>query len=371
MRDAKTGNRYVICNADEGEPGTFKDRVLLTEYADMVFDGMTVCGHVVGSKKGILYLRQEYRYLLDHLESVLRRRRRDALLGKGILGTPLDFDIEIHLGAGAYICGMESAMIKSIEGRRGIPRRRWPLPVHQGYLKRPTVVNNVETFALASIISARGGAWFANNGTAQSTGTKLFCVSGDCERPGIYEYPWGVSVREILRDSGSLPAQAVQVGGPSGVLIGPDEFDRAICFEDLSSVGTMMVFGPARDIFEVVKNFAGFFLHESCGLCTPCRVGTTLLANYVKKFDRGWGSPIDLEEMRGIARLMRTMSHCGLGQTANLHIEDSIRKFPAIWKDRMLTTEFAPAFDLDGALEEARALTGRTDPQAHLTHSEA
>lgn len=262
-------------------------------------------------------------------------------------------------------------MIKSIEGRRGIPRRRWPLPVHQGYLKRPTVVNNVETFALASIISARGGAWFAYNGTAQSTGTKLFCVSGDCERPGIYEYPWGVSVREVLRDSGALQAQAVQVGGPSGTLIGPDEYDRAVCFEDLTSVGTMMVFGPQRDIFDAVKNFAGFFQHESCGLCTPCRVGTTLLVNYVKKFDRGWGSPIDLEEMRGIARLMRTMSHCGLGQTANLHIEDSIRKFPAIWKDRMLTTEFVPAFDLDGALEEARALTGRSDPQAHLAHAEA
>jgi [NiFe] hydrogenase diaphorase moiety large subunit len=238
-------------------------------------------------------------------------------------------------------------------------------------MKRPTVVNNVETFAAATIISAKGGAWFAQHGTDQSTGTKLFCVSGDCDRPGIYEYPWGVSIREILRDCGGLDAQGIQVGGPSGTMINAGEFDRSACFEDLPSTGTLMVFGPRRDMFEAVKNFALFFQHESCGLCTPCRVGTTLLANYVKKFERGCGSPVDLEEIRHISGLMKTMSHCGLGQTANLHIGDSIRKFPAIWEQRMQTTEFIPAFDLDGALEEARSLTGRTDPNAHLVHAEA
>lgn len=371
VRDSRAGDRYVLCNADEGEPGTFKDRVLLTDYADMIFEGMTICGHVVGSKKGILYLRQEYWYMKEHLEKVLYRRREAGLLGTGILGTALDFDIELHFGAGAYICGMETAMIKSIEGRRGIPRRRWPLPVHMGYLKRPTVVNNVETFAAAAVISAKGGAWFAHNGTGQSTGTKLFCVSGDCERPGIYEYPLGVSVREILRDCGALDAQGVQVGGPSGTLINTLEFDRLACFEDLASTGTLMVFGPHRDMFEAVKNFALFFQHESCGLCTPCRVGTTLLANYVKKFERGHGSPVDVEEMRHISGLMKTMAHCGLGQTASRPITDSIEKFPAIWQNRMKTTEFIPAFDLDGALEEARSLTGRTDPEAHLSHAEA
>jgi [NiFe] hydrogenase diaphorase moiety large subunit len=371
VRDSKLGGRYVLCNADEGEPGTFKDRVLLTDFADMVFEGMTICGHVVGSKKGILYLRQEYWYLKGHLESVLDRRRKAALLGTAILGTPFEFDIELHFGAGAYICGMETAMIKSIEGRRGIPRRRWPLPVHQGYRKHPTVVNNVETFAAAAAISAKGGAWFAQHGTDQSTGTKLFCLSGDCERPGIYEYPWGVSVREILRDCGGLDAQGVQVGGPSGTMINTGDFDRSVCFEDLSSTGTLMVFGPHRDMFEAVKNFALFFQHESCGLCTPCRVGTTLLANYVKKFERGFGSPVDLAEMRHISALMKTMSHCGLGQTANIHITDSIQKFPSIWEHRMQTTEFIPAFDLDGALEEARGLTGRNDPEAHLERAEA
>ena len=195
VRNAKVEGHYVLCNADEGEPGTFKDRVLLTDYADTVIEGMTICGHVVGSKKGILYIRQEYWYLQPHLEAVLDRRRKAGLLGRGILGTGLDFDVEIHWGAGAYICGMESAMIKSIEGRRGIPRRRWPLPVHLGYMKKPTVVNNVETFAAAALISAKGGAWFAYNGTGLSSGTKLFCVSGDCARPGVYEYPWGVTIR--------------------------------------------------------------------------------------------------------------------------------------------------------------------------------
>ncbi|MBK8725778.1 MAG: NAD(P)H-dependent oxidoreductase subunit E [Holophagaceae bacterium] len=368
VRGASDPERYVLCNADEGEPGTFKDRVLLTDYADMVFEGMTICGHAVGARKGILYVRQEYAYLEEHLEGVLARRREAGLLGENILDSALDFDIGIHFGAGAYICGMESAMIKSIEGRRGIPRQRWPLPVHHGYRRKPTVVNNVETFAAAAVISARGGEWYARNGTAESSGTKLFCVSGDCERPGIYEYPWGVTVREVLRDCGALEAQGVQVGGPSGTLINAGDFDREISFEDLSSVGTMMVFAKQRDLFDAVRNYAQFFRHESCGLCTSCRIGTTLLANYVEKFAKGYGSPVDLEEMQGIGQIMKTMSHCGLGQTASLHISDSIAKFPSIWAGRMRTTEFIPAFDLDGALAEARSLTGRTDADAHLPH---
>jgi [NiFe] hydrogenase diaphorase moiety large subunit len=336
----------------------------------MVFEGMTICGHVVGARLGIIYVRQEYWYLKEHLERVLERRRELGLLGKNILGSALDFDIEVHFGAGAYICGMETAMIKSIEGRRGIPRKRWPMPVQQGYFKLPTVVNNVETFACAAVISARGGEWFANIGTEASAGTKLFCVSGDCGRPGIYEYPLGVTVREILRDCDGQDAQGVQMSGPSGTLINRGDFDRTACFEDLTSVGTLIVFGPERDIFAAVKNFALFFQHESCGLCTPCRVGTTLLANYVKKFERNCGSPVDVEEMKKIAGLMKTMSHCGLGQTAPNPIIDSLSKFPDIWENRMQTTEFIPAFDLDWALEEARALTGRTDSQAHFSREE-
>ena len=187
-RDA--GGMAVVCNADEGEPGTFKDRVLLTDQADMVFEGMALCARIIGAKRGILYLRGEYRYLLPRLQSLLESRREKQLLGKDIMGIAgFTFDIDIHLGAGAYICGEESALIESLEGKRGTPRNRPPFPVTHGYRNQPTVVNNVETFAAASLIAVRGGSWYAGIGTGKSSGTKLLSVSGDCERPGIYEYP--------------------------------------------------------------------------------------------------------------------------------------------------------------------------------------
>ncbi|HEY3285840.1 MAG TPA: NAD(P)H-dependent oxidoreductase subunit E [Gemmatimonadaceae bacterium] len=365
-RDISALERYVVCNADEGEPGTFKDRVLLTTYTDVVFEGMTICGYVIGASRGILYIRQEYWYLKSHLEAVLARRREADLLGRNILGSGFAFDIDIHWGAGAYIAGMETALIESIEGRRAKPRKRWPLPVVAGLNRRPTVVNNVETFAAAANIALKGGAWFAGHGTSHSAGTKLFCVSGDCERPGIYEYPYGVSVREVLRDCGGLDAQAVQISGPSGVTISRLEFDRNLAFEDLSTVGTCMIFGPQRDMFEVVRNFAHFFRHESCGLCTPCRVGTSLLAALVEKVAAGKGSPMDVAEVQRISQLLKTTAHCGLGQTAPNHLIDSLLKFRGDWDKRMMTTEFVPAFDLDAALHEARQLTGRDDALAHL-----
>ncbi|MBI2407158.1 MAG: NAD(P)H-dependent oxidoreductase subunit E [Gemmatimonadetes bacterium] len=365
-RDISAPERYVICNADEGEPGTFKDRVLLTSYADMVFEGMTICGYVVGSTRGILYIRQEYWYLKSHLEAVLARRREADLLGRNVLGTGFAFDIDIHWGAGAYIAGMESALIESVEGRRAKPRKRWPLPVVAGLNRRPTVVNNVETFAAAATIALKGGAWFAGHGTGHSAGTKLFCVSGDCERAGIYEYPFGVSVREVLRDCGGLDAQAVQISGPSGVTITRAEFDRILAFEDLSTAGTCMVFGPQRDMFDVVRNFTQFFRHECCGLCTPCRVGTSLLEMLVEKVAAGKGSPVDVEQVQSICQLMKTTAHCGLGQTAPNHVIDSLVKFRGDWDKRMKTTDFVPAFDLDAALQEARQLTGRDDAMAHL-----
>jgi len=365
-RDISAPERFVVCNADEGEPGTFKDRVLMSSYADMVFEGMTICGYVVGSARGILYIRHEYWYMRPHLEAVLERRREAGLLGRNILGTGFAFDIDIHWGAGAYIAGMESALIESIEGRRAKPRKRWPLPVVSGLNRRPTVVNNVETFAAAAMIAYKGGAWFAGHGTQHSTGTKLFCVSGDCERPGIYEYPYGVSVREVLRDCGGLDAQAVQISGPSGTTITKLEFDRILAYEDLSTVGTFMVFGAQREMFDVLRNFTQFFRHESCGLCTPCRVGTTLLARLVEKVAAGKGSPMDIDEIEKISQLMKTTAHCGLGQTAPNHLIDSLVKFRGNWDQRMMTTEFIPAFDLDAALHEARQLTGRDDALAHL-----
>jgi [NiFe] hydrogenase diaphorase moiety large subunit len=229
---------YVICNADEGEPGTFKDRVLLTRQPDLVFEGMTIAAWIIGARKGYVYLRGEYRYLLEPLESVLAARRRAGLLGRDILGTPgFDFDIEIHLGAGAYICGEESALIESLEGKRGVPRNRPPYPVTRGFLNQPTVVNNVETFAAATLVALKGGDWYRSFGTSRSAGTKILSVSGDCERPGIYEYPFGVTIRQVLADSGARDSQAIQISGPSGICIGPDEFDRRIAFEDIPTCG--------------------------------------------------------------------------------------------------------------------------------------
>ncbi|MBI3147531.1 MAG: NAD(P)H-dependent oxidoreductase subunit E, partial [Betaproteobacteria bacterium] len=204
-RSAPGEARHVVCNADEGEPGTFKDRVLLTSYADLVFEGMTLCALAIGAQHGYLYLRGEYRYLLEPLQAVLQRRREANLLGKNILGQAgFDFDIAVHLGAGAYICGEESALIESLEGKRGIPRNRPPFPVTHGYLQQPTAVDNVETFCSAALAMQMGVENYRAIGTAKSSGSKLISVSGDCPRPGIYEYPFGVTVREVLQDCGAV-----------------------------------------------------------------------------------------------------------------------------------------------------------------------
>ncbi|OHC64685.1 MAG: NADP oxidoreductase [Rhodocyclales bacterium GWA2_65_19] len=366
-RNAPGEAHHVVCNADEGEPGTFKDRVLLTGYADKVFEGMTLCGYVTGARKGMLYLRGEYRYLLDHLNDVLERRRRGNLLGSAILGQPgFDFDIEIHLGAGAYICGEESALIESLEGKRGTPRNRPPFPVTHGYLNQPTVVNNVETFAATCHIALEGGAWFAAIGTAKSSGTKVMSISGDCARPGIYEYPFGVTVRRMLEDCGATDTQAVQVSGPSGVTVSAAEFDRILGFEDIGTAGAFMVFDRSRDMFEVARNFVHFFAHESCGFCTPCRVGTSLLRNLMDKLHNGHGSPYDFNEIEKLNQLLQSMSHCGLGRTACNPVLDTIAKFRPAYEARMLHREFSPAFDLDSSLQAARQMTGRDDSGAHL-----
>lgn len=367
-RNTHADERYVVCNADEGEPGTFKDRVLLQSYADLVFEGMTVCARIIGAHQGFLYLRGEYRYLLQPLEAVLAKRREQGLLGEQILGNPnFSFDIKIHLGAGAYVCGAELALIESLEGKRGVPRNRPPFPVTQGYLNKPTVVNNVETFALAARIAVYGGDGFAALGTKQSKGTKLLSISGDCLRPGIYEFPFGVSVREVLEACGAQDTQAVQISGAAGTCLSAKEFDRKIAFEDVATGGSVMIFNRQRDLLEVVRNFAHFFVHESCGFCTPCRVGTSLLKNLVEKVYTGHGTADDLKDMSHISQILKTASHCGLGQTASNHLADTLKKFPEVYRKRLLVeADFEPAFDLDSALEDARQITGRRDELAHL-----
>jgi len=370
-RSAPGEMHYVVCNADEGEPGTFKDRVLLTRYADLVFEGMTVCARVIGARQGFLYLRGEYQHLLPPLREVLNRRRADGLLGTNLCGQPdFSFDIDIHLGAGAYVCGEESALIESLEGKRGVPRNRPPYPVTHGYLQQPTTVNNVETFCAAALIALRGGEWYAGIGTAKSSGTKVLSVSGDCARPGIYEYPFGVTVREVLEDCGAERTQAVQISGPSGICIDSTEFERRIGFEDLPTAGAFMVFDESRDLFEVARNFTHFFAHESCGFCTPCRVGTTLLCHVMDKIHGGKGSQYDLNQIVRLNRLLQASSHCGLGHTACNPLLDTIKRFRPAYERRLESLEFEPAFDLDGALARARAMTGRDDAGAHLGDEE-
>ena len=362
------GGRVVVCNADEGEPGTFKDRVLLTSFADHVFEGMTLAALAIGASKGFLYLRGEYRYLRDDLEEALARRRADGLLGVAILGVDgFDFDIEIHLGAGAYICGEESALIESLEGKRGTPRIRPPFPVTRGYLGQPTSVNNVETLALVTMIAARGGEWFAEIGTKLSTGTKLLSVSGDCAAPGVYEFPFGVTIAEVLDACGAMDTQAVQLSGAAGMTLAPHEFQRRVAFEDAPTAGALMVFDRSRDMFAVARNFVHFFAHESCGFCTPCRVGTAMLRDCLDKLQQGNGSPLDLVEIERLDHVLQTTSHCGLGQAAANPVLDGFRNFRPAYDTRMLHAEFQPAFNLDAALARARQLTGRDDASAHFS----
>ncbi len=368
-RDApvtQPNQRVVICNADEGEPGTFKDRVLLQGYAERLFDGMTLCAGVIGADRGIVYLRGEYRYLLAPLQASLERRRRAGLLGRRIGGRAgFDFEIEIELGAGAYICGEESSLIESLEGKRGNPRNRPPFPVTRGYLGRPTVINNVATFIAAAMIAAREEGWFRGEGTEQSSGSKLLSIAGDCDHPGVYEYPFGTPIDQILEACGARQTQAVQIAGAAGHLLPPAQFDRTIAFEDVATGGSFMIFNESRDLLEVVRNFADFFAHESCGFCTPCRVGTTLIQQNLTKIGDGRGSRWDLETLRRIGALMRNTSQCGLGATAPSAMFDLLDHFEVVDK-RLHSDEFEPAFDLDAALQEARQATGRDDPGAHL-----
>ena len=371
-RNAAGTTRHVVCNADEGEPGTFKDRVLLTRQADLVFEGMTLCAQAIGAQRGYLYLRGEYRYLLEPLQAVLQRRRESNLLGRAILGQAgFDFDIEIHLGAGAYICGEESALIESLEGKRGVPRNRPPFPVTHGYMQQPTAVDNVETFCSAALAMQMGAEAFRAIGTAKSSGSKLISVSGDCPRPGIYEYPFGVSVREVLDDCGAVNTRAVQVSGPSGVCVPEHEFSRRLGFEDLPTAGAFMVFDDSRDLFEVARNFVHFFAHESCGFCTPCRVGTSMLKTTMDKIAEGHGTQHDLREVENLDHVLQTTSHCGLGRTACNPVLHTLKHFRPAYENRLKSLDFEPAFDLDGALARARQMTGRDDAGAHLKTEEA
>ncbi len=313
---AQAAEKFVICNADEGEPGTFKDRVILQEHADLVFEGMTIAGKAIGARSGIVFLRGEYTYLRPQLEAVLDKRRKQKLLGKDILGSDLEFDIRIFMGAGAYICGEETALIEALEGFRGEPRNRPPFPVNTGFLGRPSVVNNVETLASAACILQKGADWWKATGTANSTGIKIFSVSGDCEKPGVYEFPMGITVAQLLKEVGGVGAKAVQVGGASGLCIPASQFKRIIAFEDIPTGGSIIVFGQQRDMLDVLHNFLDFFVDESCGQCTPCRLGNRKLLEGVELLREGKCSMAYLQELCALGDTMQIASKCGLGQSS-------------------------------------------------------
>ncbi len=354
--------RYVICNADEGEPGTFKDRVLLTECPDQMFEGMTIAGFAVGSDEGILYLRGEYTYLHLFLESVLEARRRAGLLGRDILGVAgFDFDIRIQLGAGAYVCGEETALISSCEGLRGDPKNRPPYPPQQGYRDCPTIVNNVETFCCVPRILLLGAAWFSALGSPNTSGTKALSVCGDCRKPGVYEVPFGITPRELLELAEADNPGAMLIGGPCRQMIGPERFDGSICYDDLATGGAILIFNKARNKLEIAEHYLDFFIEESCGHCTPCRVGLKLLKNMVHKVVTGAGEPADLDEMKALSTFVMQTSRCGLGQAAPNPVLGALENFRELYATLVgeRRAGLLSTFDLAQAVVDAELRVGR------------
>jgi [NiFe] hydrogenase diaphorase moiety large subunit len=362
-RNIEADKKYIFCNADEGEPGTFKDRVILTELPRLLMEGMVVAGYAVGATEGILYIRFEYKYLEQYLESILQKAREKNYLGNNIGGkNGFNFDIRIQFGAGAYVCGEESALIESAEGKRGEPRDRPPFPVRRGYFDKPTVVNNVETLCSTVKVILNGGEWYRSFGTTESTGTKLLSISGDCRFPGVYEVDWGFSINDMLEMVGAIKSevQAVQVGGPSGALIGPNEFNRILGYEDLATGGSLIIFDKHRDILnEVVLNFMEFFIEESCGSCSTCRIVPTILMKKLKKILNARGVMQDIEDMVEWGKILRA-SRCGLGQTAANPILSTIKKFRYLYEEKIQKNKtFDSGFDLSAAVKESCEATGR------------
>jgi len=319
--------KYIVCNADEGDPGAYMDRSTLEGDPHSILEAMTIAGKTIGSNKGYIYIRAEYPLAIHRLEVAIKQARELGLLGKDILGSGFDFDIEIRLGAGAFVCGEETALLASIEGERGMPKPRPPFPAVKGLWKKPTVINNVETWANIPVIILRGGAWFANIGTEKSKGTKVFALTGKIRNSGLVEVPMGTTLREIIYDIGGgiingKKFKAVQTGGPSGGVITADYLDTPIDYENLQKLGSIMgsggmiVMDEEDCMVDIAKFYLGFTVDESCGKCAPCRVGGRQLLNYLDKISKGKATRDDLAKMKQIGAAMKRASLCGLGQTA-------------------------------------------------------
>ncbi len=330
---------YLVCNADESEPGTFKDRVLMEEDPFAVVEAMTIVAYATGCEKGYVYVRGEYPLALERLERAIASARAAGLLGRSVLGNPFSYDMEVRRGAGAYICGEETALFNSLEGFRGEPRNKPPFPVEKGLFQKPTVINNVETLVNVLSIVLDGGAAFAAIGTETSTGPKLFCLSGHVARPGVYEVDFGATLRQLIDLAGGVPegrsVQAVLLGGAAGSFVGAAELDVPLTFEGTRAIGVslgsgvVMVFDERADLPDAVRRIAAFFRDESCGQCVPCRVGAERQEELVTRLSAGrpLGSmPQEIALLDEMAQAMRDASICGLGQTASGAIQSAIKK---------------------------------------------
>lgn len=336
--DADGDIKYIVCNADEGEPGTNKDRILLSTDPCSVFEGMIIAGKAVDSHVGFIYLRAEYSYLVPILEAALESSRSAGCLGKNIMGSGFDFDIKLRSGAGAYVCGEETALFESIEGKRGEQRFRPPFPGIKGLFGKPTVLNNVETLANIAVIFQRGAEWFSKIGTPNSPGTKLFTVCGNVKRRGVFEFPMGVNLKELIYDvCGGMEEGhtllAVQTGGASGAIINADQIDMTLDIDAVSEsggrlgCGTILVMDDRNCIVDIVRNNLDFFRGESCGKCTPCREGGTRLYQLISKIAEGKGTISDLRTIEDLANTMRLTALCGLGHSTAVPVLSSIRNF--------------------------------------------
>ena len=339
--------KYVICNADEGDPGAFMDRSVLEGDPHSVLEAMIIAGKTVGASQGYIYIRAEYPLAITRLETAIAQAHAHGLLGRNILGSGFQFDIELRLGAGAFVCGEETALLASVEGKRGTPSPRPPFPAVRGLWGKPTVINNVETLANIPVILLKGGDWFGQIGTANSKGTKVFALTGKINNSGLIEVPMGTTLREIIFEiGGGIRAghtfKAAQTGGPSGGVIPPEFLDTPIDYENLGKIGSIMgsggliVMDDTDCMVDVAKFYLEFTVDESCGKCAPCRIGGRTLFNYLEKITAGKAVLGDLDQMRDICQAMQRASLCGLGQTAPNPVLSSLRYFPDEYQEHIV-----------------------------------
>ncbi|HJX83871.1 MAG TPA: NAD(P)H-dependent oxidoreductase subunit E [Candidatus Angelobacter sp.] len=340
LKENPLRRHYLICNADESEPGTFKDRILMEGDPFAVVEGMTIAALATGAERGYIYLRGEYPLAAEHLAYAIHNARDAGLLGDNILRRGLKFDIELRRGAGAYICGEETALFNSIEGYRGEPRNKPPFPTQAGLFRQPTVVNNVETLVNVPLIIREGGAAYAQTGTANSAGYRLFCLCGHVARPGVYEIAMGVTLRSLIEMAGGVAGngrlQAVLLGGAAGAFVSPKELDTPLTFEDTRAIGAtlgsgvVMLFDDSVDLKKILLRIAEFFRHETCGQCVPCRVGVVRQEEALRRLVAGKSfatAAEDINLLRQMGQAMRDASICGLGQTASTAIESALSRW--------------------------------------------